>query len=235
MNTDHEHGEQQKKQSRWGFRGMTFRDWLPIIGTLLIPVMVAAGSGWIIWHQGKIEGLRAEAERKLAEQRAQDEALQSYLDQMSMLMLEKHLRKSEEDSEVRTLAQARTLTVIRRVDTSRKDEIMRFLLEADLVHRVGGMAPVIELGGADLSGTDLNGANLNSVHLGNADLSNVDLRGTDLSGADLSGANLSGANGVTNEQLSAAKSLKDAIMPNGQKYEDWRKDKEGSGKDEKNE
>jgi hypothetical protein len=39
-----------------------------------------------------IENERAEAERELAEQRAQDEALQAYLDQMSQLMLDRNLR-----------------------------------------------------------------------------------------------------------------------------------------------
>ena len=55
------------------------------------------------------------------EQRAQDPALQAYLDQMSTLLLEKDLRNSEEDSEVRTLARARTLTVLERLDPSRKE------------------------------------------------------------------------------------------------------------------
>jgi hypothetical protein len=54
-----------KKGSRWGSRGMTVRDWLPIVGGLLIPVMIAAGSWWITWHQGKIEDQRAQAEREL--------------------------------------------------------------------------------------------------------------------------------------------------------------------------
>jgi hypothetical protein len=31
------------------------------------------------------------------------------------------------------------------------------------------------------------------------------------------------------------RSLQGAIMPNGQKYEDWLKDKEGSGKEVENE
>jgi hypothetical protein len=34
---------EETKQSRWGFRGMTVRDWLPIVGALLIPVVIAAG------------------------------------------------------------------------------------------------------------------------------------------------------------------------------------------------
>ena len=72
------------------------------------------------------------------------------------------------------------------------------------------------------------------VSLFGADLSEVDLRGADLSGAVLSGADLRRAT-VTKEQLEQAESLEDATMPNGQKYEDWLKDKKASGKDEKNE
>src|SRR5829696_602597 len=192
---------EETKQSRWGFRGKTVWDWLPIVGALLFPLVIALGTGWITRQLAdlenqraeqaqKIENQRAEAERELAEQRAQDEALQAYLSQMSGLLLEKDLRASEEDSEVRTLARARTLTVIRRVDTSRKDEIMRFLLEADLVHRVGGSAPVIELGGADLGdtslfGADLSGANLSSANLSSANLSYANLRDANLSEAIL--------------------------------------------------
>ena len=56
----------------------------------------------------KIEDQRTAAERELAKQRARDEVLQPYLDQMSHLPLEKDLRDSKEDSVVRTLARART-------------------------------------------------------------------------------------------------------------------------------
>jgi uncharacterized protein YjbI with pentapeptide repeats len=145
----------------------------------------------------KIENQRAEAERSLANQRAQDEALQAYLDQMNTLMLEKDLRNSEEDSEVRTLARARTLTVLRRVDASRKGEIIRFLIEADLAHRVRESAPVIELGRADLSGAALGDlyfeANLTGAHLNGANLQDANLSGAILDGADLLAAKLGDA------------------------------------------
>jgi hypothetical protein len=118
----------EAKKSRWGFRGMTVRDWLPIVGALLIPVMIAAGTWLITWQQARIEDQRAEADRELGQQRAQDEALQAYLDQMSTLLLEKELRDSDEDSEVRTLARARTLTVLGTLDPSRKTEVMQFLV-----------------------------------------------------------------------------------------------------------
>jgi uncharacterized protein YjbI with pentapeptide repeats len=185
---------------RWtGFRGMTVRDWLDL---LVVPLALVVISFLFTTQQDQrqqqIENRRAEAERELAEQRAQDEVLQAYLDQMSTLMLEKDLRNSEEDSEVRTLARARTLTVFRRVDTSRKEEIMQFLSEADLVHRVGGSAPVIKLSGAYLSlanlgGAQLRGADLTDADLGGADLSGANLRFSFMSYADLSGANLSEA------------------------------------------
>jgi hypothetical protein len=46
-------------------------------------------------RQYHIENKRAKAERELAKERAQDEALQAYLDEMSNLLLEKYLRTSE--------------------------------------------------------------------------------------------------------------------------------------------
>jgi hypothetical protein len=35
---------------------MTVRDWLPIVGALLIPVVIAAGTWGITWQQGSLEG-----------------------------------------------------------------------------------------------------------------------------------------------------------------------------------
>jgi hypothetical protein len=191
---------------RWtGFRGMTVRDSLPIVGALLIPIMVALGTGWITWQQAKLEDKRAEqaqkienqrakAERELAEQRAQDEALQAYLDQMGSLLLERDLRASEEDSEVRTLARARTLTVLGRLDPDRKAEVMQFLDEATLIQKREGRGPIIRLGGADLSGASLIEPNLSGADLSGADLSGAELIEANLSGANVEDANLSGAN-----------------------------------------
>jgi uncharacterized protein YjbI with pentapeptide repeats len=264
---------------RWtGFRGMTLRDWLPIVGALLVPVVVALGTGWITWQLAENENQRAEAEREIAEQRAQDEALQAYLSQMGGLLLERDLRTSEKGSEVRTLARARTLTVLGRLDQSRKTALMQFLVEADLVQRVDGRDPIIglsgadliyaDLGDADLRGANLREARLHEAFLGRTDLSDADLSqaflpgayvsgtnlrdavlfGTDLvyadlaysdliyaylRYADLSDADLSDTEGITNEELQQqAASLEGATMPNGQKYEDWLKDREKRQQDE---
>jgi hypothetical protein len=66
-------GPAPKKDSRWGFRGTTVRNWLE----LLIVSFVHAGIGfWFTAQQDarmqQIEGQRAASERKLEDQRAQD-------------------------------------------------------------------------------------------------------------------------------------------------------------------
>jgi uncharacterized protein YjbI with pentapeptide repeats len=166
----------------------------------------------------KIETRRANAERELARERAQDEALQAYLSQMGSLLLEKDLRESAKDSEVRTLARARTLTVLSRLNSARKARLLQFLYEAGLLHKE---KPVIDLTGADLSAIDLHNknlsgsgaflldfslyqalnlklepgkaANLRGAILSDANMERAMLEYTDLSGADLRDADLSRA------------------------------------------
>jgi uncharacterized protein YjbI with pentapeptide repeats len=249
---------------RWtGFRGMTVRDWLQLLivpfALVVISVLFTAQQDQ---RQQRIEDERARAERELAVQRAQDEALQAYLDQMSSLLLEKDLRNSDVNSEVRTLAQVRKLTVLERLDPSRGTTVVQFLTGAGLTQSGNQWGddepPIIFLDDANLSGAQLMGANLTKANLTKANLSTARLGGailsdanlndtvlyetwlndTDLSGADLSGAimeyaNLNGATGWSEEQLEQATTLKDATMPNGQKYEDWLKSK-GSREDGEN-
>ncbi len=177
-----------------GFGDKKLWDWLQLLSALAIPVVIALGTLWFTAQQNEqqrlIEERRAQAERELEDQRAQDAALQAYLDQMSTLLLEKDLRNSEEDSEVRTLARARTLTVLGRLDPSRKTAVMEFLMEADLAQGVEGRQPIIRLSGADLHEADLVVANLSGADLGGAKLFRTDLERADLGGADLSSANL---------------------------------------------
>src|SRR5918993_998500 len=231
MSTDREHSEQQTKKSRWGFRGMTVRDWLPIVGALLVPVVIALGSWGIMWQLDKLENQRAEAERELVEQRAQDEALRAYLDQMSQLILDRKLLEVEQGhpvhepgDPVHTLAQARTSTAILRLDAQHNESVTHFLITSSLSVRSKDSARLLRgstlshaklsgahLPNADLSDANLIGANLSDANLFSADLSDANLIGADLSravldnanlgGAVLDNANLGGADGITNEEL----------------------------------
>jgi hypothetical protein len=179
---------------------MTVRDWLQLLivpfALVVISLVFTAQQDQ---RQQQIEQQRAEAEREIAEHRAQDEALQAHLDQMSGLLLEKDLRSSDEESEVRTLARARTLTVLGRLDPSRKTAVMQFLDEAELIQGADDRASIISLTEADLTKADLYAA---------------DLRGANLTKADLTDADLTGAN-VTQDQLDQAKALEGATMPDG--------------------
>ena len=197
-------GEKKQDRKPWTLRefgGKPVWDWLELLLVPLLLGIIAAGlTAWFNAHQDSrqndIEDRRAQAERDLAEQRAQDEALQAYLDQMSTLLTEKNLRNSREDSTVRKLARARTLTVLQILDPSGKNAVMNFLLEAGLVQGEEG-EPIINLFGAQLSGirmvnTDLSGAVLSQANLNDAVLVQCDLSDADLSSAALFGANLTG-------------------------------------------
>src|ERR687898_2921639 len=193
MSTDREHSEQQTKKSRWGFRGMTVRDWLPIVGALLVPLVLALGIWGITWQLDKLENQRAEAERELVEQRAQDEALRAYLDQMSQLILDRKLLEVEQGhpvhepgDPVHTLAQARTSTAILRLDAQHNESVTRFLTDS-------GLATSSESSATLLSEIALSHATLSNAHLPNADLSDADLSSANLTDANLFSANLSGA------------------------------------------
>src|SRR5829696_6943208 len=196
MNTDREHSEQQTKKSRWGFRGMTVRDWLPIGGALLVPLVIALGIWAITWQLEKLENQRAETERELAEQRAQDEALQAYLDQMSQLILDRKLLEIEQGNSVHeqgdpvhTLAQARTSTAILRLDAEHNESVTHFLITSGLAVRSEASARLLR--GSTLSHAKLSGAHLSNADLSGADLSNALMVNANLIGADLSGADLS--------------------------------------------
>ena len=121
---------------------------------LVVPAVLATIGILFTWQQNARQA-------DIEDQRSQDAALQAYLDQMNTLLLEHDLRNSKVDSEVRTLARARTLTVLGRLDPSRKEEVMQFLWEAELVqgailvHLSGHLVeiqakkglPIINLGG----------------------------------------------------------------------------------------
>jgi hypothetical protein len=242
-----------------GYRyGITLWDWIKL---LIVPAVIAGGGIWFNQQQ-------RERELQVADQRAQDDALQAYLDQMAQLMLleeadktkperfkPKPLRKSLQGDEVRILARARTLTVLRRLDSGRKRSVLDFLYEAELIRMPDPIivlgSPDIQYSAANLSGADLRGAFLkgaalcgpsNGANLSGADLSGADLSGADLMAADLrnatlsdatlSYANLARASGITNEELEQqAFSLQGATMPNSQTYEDWLKSSGEDGED----
>jgi uncharacterized protein YjbI with pentapeptide repeats len=201
-----------------------------------------------------------EQQRELETQRAQGTALQTYYEQIGKLLTEYDLRNTKR-KEIRELARGQTLTVLQEVDGNGKGSLLTFLQGAGLI---GTENPAVALTEAHLQGVtllraDLPGANLQGANLQEASLQDADLYGANLQDAWLYGANLQGANlqeanlqgaslyranlqeanlqgaKVTDNLLADTQSLRGATMPDGQKYKDWLKDKEGSGKDVENE
>jgi uncharacterized protein YjbI with pentapeptide repeats len=171
----------------WKWTGLpkrTLWDWLQL---LIIPAVLAGGGLWFNRQQ-------REQELQSADRRAQDEALQAYLDQMSgMLILNKDqpsLSDKHPPDSLKTVVRARTLTVLRRLAGDRKARVVQFLYEADLIAKG---CPILDLDGADLSKAYLRIANLREANLSHTNLSEADLRAADLCGADLSITNLSKA------------------------------------------
>jgi hypothetical protein len=207
----------------------TLWDWLQLLGILAIPVVVAVG-GFLFTQQQKQQA----DQNKLDQTR--ETLRNTYIDRMSDLLLPTNthqptLDKSRRGDEIRTVARARTLDVLGRLDGTRKGQVLQFLHEA---HLIGDFPPNTEVqvpAILDLHQADLRKANLHRVVLRGADLHDTDLRdadlreadmvkadlheaklcgaklcgaklcGADLSGADLSGADLSNAN-LTNANLS---------------------------------
>jgi pentapeptide repeat protein len=193
------------------------------------------------YHQDQqIAKQRYEQDQELTLDRQRENLLHVYLDRMSELLLDKQLRTSEPDAEVRNIARVRTITILFQLDTRRINYVFAFLREAGLVSSQPKSSIVtlsnadldrINLSGVILSGTDLSGANLSGANLSGAIFFSIiyvprAFGGTigrpnnhaDLSGADLRGANLSGAK-VTDEQLAKAASLEGATMPGGSKHD----------------
>jgi len=213
-----------------GVADKTFWDWL----ALLLPAYIAAIA---TYFGATLTRQQSDVQHEVEDQRAREAAVQTYVDQTLSLLANEAPRDSQRGEELRVLLRARTRMVLDRIDPTDKISVVRFLHDADLLL---GEQPAVRLAGADLSGAILSGmnlreANLSGANLRKAELNEADLSGAWLSGADLSDANLSSATGITEEQLDQVESLEGATMPNGQKYEDWLKDKKASGKDEKNE
>jgi len=194
------------------FHKRTLWDWLNL---LIVPAVLALGG--YLFTRSEDRSTQAAAER-----RAQDDALQAYLDQMSDMLIpnkdQPSLYEAKLDDSLSSVARARTLTVLPRLDGDRKARVIQFLHESGLIAE-----------------------NHQILALRGADLSKVDLFRADLSGADLSEAERGGnypylaaddvSVDVSVDQLRAARSLEGATMPNGQKYEDWIKDIEGRKED----
>jgi uncharacterized protein YjbI with pentapeptide repeats len=210
----------------------TLWDWLDL---LIVPVVLAIG-GYLF------NSSQNQATRRAAERRAQDDALEAYLDDMSDLITPKKDQPSMSDERppdsLKSVARARTVTLLARLDEGLdegekslgKGSVLRFLSESGLLRKGTNFweEPVVSIQGADLRRADLRGtdlknadlhlARLNGSELFRANLNNADLRLADLSGASLRNVTMCGAD-LSGADLSKA-NLREANLSNGKVYYD---------------
>jgi hypothetical protein len=131
---------QSRVWDRTGLKGKTLWDLLQL---LIVPLMLVAIGFWFTTQQEarqqQLEDQRAELERAIEDQRAQQATLQAYLDQMGTLLLDRDLRLHDFELTGKQLLRDTDLT-------------QAGLTGADLSE-------------AHLEGTDLSGAHLGAADL----------------------------------------------------------------------
>src|SRR5262245_5771672 len=110
---------------------------------------------------------------------------------MTDLLLNHHLYepKRSNAASARSIAQARTSTVLRDLNDMRRGTVVRFLQEAELIKADD---PIVRLEGAHLQDAVLNGVDLTGANLEGALLIRAQLHHANLIGARLAGAYLMG-------------------------------------------
>jgi hypothetical protein len=136
-----------------------------VLQLLIVPTALAIGAFYL-------QETAKQRDLQIADDRANQETLNRYFDQISTLLFERKLRTAKANDEVRTIARVRTLTALRSIDSDRKSNLIGFLLEAKLIQ---GKEPIINLSGADLRKADLIGANLRGANLSRASLNSKGL------------------------------------------------------------
>src|SRR5215213_7995570 len=181
----------------------TLWEWL---GLLIVPAMLAVGAFWLNQRQKQydeqIQEAQKEREETAAIQRAQDEALGAYLDQMSDLIVDREMRRKPENPDLRRLAQARTLAILLGLDQDRKRRPLKLIYELSLIMK---KEPILNLKNAGLDTADLSEITLHDACLREVDLRLANLTGADLQGSDLRGADLRGANLLPYDETQPAK------------------------------
>jgi phage terminase small subunit len=209
-------------------------DWLQL---LVIPVVLAVAGFWFnkiqkdrdqqveeALKESEVEAARAlklreekaakdreRLERESREDNQRENALQTYIDKMSELLLHEKLCDSENGDDVRNIARMRTMTVLTQLDARRIGYVFSFLRETGL-NSTTSKYNKVSLNDADLHNVNWSQANLRNADLSGANLEEADLSHTYLSHADLSDTNLVKAN-LSHANLNIALQLHFLIHP----------------------
>jgi uncharacterized protein YjbI with pentapeptide repeats len=187
--------ESQLLRKFWRWTGFGEKKLWDFLQLLIVPI-VLAGTGFALQQFAK------QSDQQSAIDKAQQETLVKYLDEMAEL-LQKGLLKTKTDSDTYIFAQSKTVIALQSLDPKRQHIVIQFIDAANLnSFTLDGKKGILykarmskaNLNNADLSGAHLSSADLSGARLSGANFSYADLSSASLSDADLSGANLFGTN-----------------------------------------
>jgi hypothetical protein len=191
-----------------GYRyDITLWDWIKL---LIVPTAIAGAGLWFNTQQ-------REREQRIADNRAQDDSLQAYLDGMSQLLTDKDqpLHEAQPGDSLSTVARARTLSVLGRLDGARKRIVVQFLYESGLIYKELTLPDEADL--------------MERLH------NIVSLQQANLIGANLFKAQLRQAASLEGATMPDGQTLRGDKTPNGPTLEDWLKDKKAREENVENE
>ncbi|MBD2120190.1 pentapeptide repeat-containing protein [Trichocoleus sp. FACHB-262] len=196
-----------------------FWDFLGLLG---VPLALSIIGFWLQQLQQKQIEVQSGLEKEIADSNQKEEVLQAYFDRLSELLINEKLiaissktNPSDEETEILSAAidviRARTLSILRRLrdDGVRKGDVIRFLIETEIVSKLSLKLNDVDLEDAQLGNVNLEGAylcdanlegayfskaNLNNSHLANSNLKHIIFSETKLRKAELQNVILSGAN-----------------------------------------
>jgi uncharacterized protein YjbI with pentapeptide repeats len=181
----------------------TLWDWLQL---LIVPAVLAL-AGYLFSTEQRSR------DAELAKDKQREDALSSYFERMSKLLLEQGLSSVTHDESTSQqpsalaveVARSLTVSVLRQLDTTRQALVLQFLDSSSLL-RIG--QPITLLAGVNLSKAnlqklDMQRVDLRKTILWEAQLEGINLSQAQLESADLSGAQMEGAN-LSGAQLEAA-------------------------------
>lgn len=207
----------------------TLWDWSQLV---IIPLLLLLLGLYFTYQQNQtslnVSNSQHETDTQISQDQQHETLLEGYLDHMSDLLINGHLRDSKPGDEIRIVARARTLETLFRLDPGRREAVLGFLFEAGLIgvsveRDKGGqqiynpIPTIVYLNGADLTKATLDEhilvkADLSYTYLSESNMSRAILLTTNLHGAILENTNLTGA--ILNDADLSETSLEGAMMNN---------------------
>lgn len=195
------------------------KTWWDLLQLLIVPAVLAVGAYFLNTRardrEFKIAEQRRQYEEQIAEERLKETTLQTYLDQVTELVLNGDLSEADKSSPVKLIAYARTVTALARLDGRRNGIILNFLMKSGLLgsEQTAGMLADVDLSGADFRNANFTGISLQGKNLARANLADTtwgvasSLSNSSLKEAKLSRASLGGVHFISTDLSGADMTL----------------------------